>query len=98
MFSLTAIALAIPLTNLSLLLSGIYNEPGYSDGTVSSPTEIAFLTVAILVPIGVTVSVIMTQWKRSVAWGVLGVMISFAPVLLAAIIAAAAIISRALFS
>ena len=98
MFSLTAIALAVPLTCLSLLLSGIYNEPGYSDGTISSPTEIVFLVTAICVPLGVTLSVIMTQWKRSVAWGVFGVIISLVPALLAAIAMVISSISKVLFS
>ena len=97
-FNLTSIGLAFFLTNISLFLSGIYNEPGYSDGVVSSPFEFAFLIVAVLAPIGVVVGVIMSQWKRSIPWAVFGVLISLSPVLLIAIVLGINFISQVLLA
>ena len=95
-FNLTSVALSFVLVHFSLFLSGINYEPGYSDGAVSSPTEIAFLVVAILSPIGVVAGIIMSQWKRSEVWAVFGVLASLMPAFLFAIVMSINFVSQVL--
>lgn len=93
LFNTASITVTIFLTVLSLQFSGITNEPGFSDGTGSSPDEIAFLVVAILAPIGVILGVIMSQWKRSELWALCGLLASLLPMLLIGIIVVLTFIS-----
>jgi len=75
-FNMTAIGLTFSLTLVSHFFLGINDLD-----EASSPYETSFLVLLILIPIAVVLSIVMSQWKRSVPWAVFGVLASLSPLL-----------------